>query len=310
MPDCSSSLGAIKEQKMSEKRTILVTGATGQQGGAVAQALLRRGHAVRALARNPDSAAARALAAKGAEVMAGSFDEPATITTAARGAHAGFLMGNFYEAGFDGETRQGIEAANAMQAAGIGHLIYSSVGSANRATGIPHFESKFRVEQHIRTLGVPFTISAPVAFMENVAAPWAVDSLRAGKMAFMLPPERTLQLVSLHDIGEFAASLVERREGVFGQRFDIAGDEVTGPEQASALTAVVGKPITYQQIPLAVVRQQSEDTAFMAEWFDKVGYSADIAALRRDFPEVGWLRFAEWARQADWSVLDQPQKQT
>jgi uncharacterized protein YbjT (DUF2867 family) len=293
---------------MTEKRTVLVTGATGQQGGAVAHALLRRGHAVRALTRNPDSAAGRALAAKGAEVVAGSFDEPATIEAAARKADTGYLMGNFYESGFEGETRQGIDGTDAMKAAGIGHLIYSSVSSANRATNIPHFESKFRVEQHISTLGVPFTISAPVAFMENVSAPWALDALRGGTLAFPLPPERTLQLVSLHDVGEFVASLVERREAVFGRRFDIAGDEVTGREQASSLAAVVGKTIAYQQIPLSIVRQQSEDTAIMAEWFDRVGYSADIGALRRDFPEVGWQRFAEWAKQADWSVLDQPAK--
>ena len=293
---------------MSEKRTILVTGATGQQGGAVAHALLRHGHAVRALTRKPDGEAARALAASGAQIVAGSFDEPATITSAARGADAGYVMGNFYEAGFDGETRQGAEALDALKAAGVSHLIYSSVGSANRGTKIPHFDSKFRVEQHLSTLGVPFTISAPVAFMENVAAPWTLDALRGGTLTGVLPPERALQLVSLHDIGEFVASLVERREKVFGQRFDIAGDEVTGPQQAASLTDAIGKPIAYQQIPLSVVRQQSEDTAIMAEWFDKVGYSADIAALRRDFPEVGWQRFADWAKQADWSVLDKPAK--
>jgi uncharacterized protein YbjT (DUF2867 family) len=289
---------------MSEKRTVLVTGATGQQGGAVAHALLRHGHTVRALTRKPDGAAAQALAAKGAQVVVGSFDEPATITAAARGADAGYLMGNFYEAGFDGETRQGIEAADALKAAGVGHLIYSSVGSANRATKIPHFDSKFLVEQYVRSLGVPFTISAPVAFMENVVAPWALDALRRGALAGVVPPERALQLVSLHDIGEFVASLVGRREAVFGQRFDIASDEVTGPEQARDLAAAIGKPVAYQQIPLSAVRQQSEDTAIMAEWFDKVGYSADIAALQRDFPEVGWQRFAEWAKQEDWSVLD------
>jgi uncharacterized protein YbjT (DUF2867 family) len=293
---------------MPEKRTVLVTGATGQQGGAVAHALLRRGHAVRALTRKPDGPAARALAASGVQVLAGSFDDEATIVAAARGADVGYLMGNFYEAGFDGETRQGIQAADAMKAAGIGHLIYSSVGSANRATKIPHFDSKFLVEEHIGNLGVPFTISAPVAFMENVAAPWALDTLRGGTLAGVLPPERPLQLVSLHDIGEFVVSLVDRREAVFGQRFDIAGDEVTGPEQARHLAAAIGRPLAYQQIPLIAIREQSQDTATMAEWFEKVGYSADIAALRRDSPEVVWQRFSEWAAQEDWSFLDRPTK--
>ncbi len=293
---------------MPEKRTILVTGATGQQGGAVAHALLRRGHAVRALTRKPDGPAAKALTSAGAQIVAGSFDEPATIVAAAHGVDSAYLMGNFYESGFDGEARQGIAAAEAMKTAGVGHLIYSSVGSANRATKIPHFDSKFLVEEHIRTLGVPFTISAPVAFMENLVAPWALGALRGGTLAGVLPPERALQLVSLHDIGEFVVSLVDRRESVFGRRFDIAGDEVTGSEQARDLAAAIGKPVAYQQIPLEAVRQQSEDTAIMAEWFDRVGYSADITGLRRDFPEVVWQRFSDWARQENWSLLDQPAK--
>ena len=293
---------------MSQKRTVLVTGATGKQGGAVADALLARGHTVRALTRNPDNAAARALAARGAEIAVGSFDEPATIVAAARGVDAGFLMTNVDQQDFAGETRQGIAGANAMKTAGIGHLVYSSVASANRATGIPHFDSKYGVEQHLQTLGVPFTISAPVAFMENVTAPWGLDALRNGTFAFMLAPEKTLQLVSVGDIGEFAAGLFERREAVFGKRFDIAGDAVTGVEQAGVLSSVLGKPITYQEIPLSMVRQQSEDTALMAEWFAKVGYSADMTALRRDFPDVGWHTFADWAKQADWSVLDRPKQ--
>lgn len=287
---------------MTSKRSILVTGATGQQGGAVARALLSRGHRVKALTRKPDSDAARQLASAGAVVVAGDLADAASVVSAAKDVDTMFLMGNSYEAGLEEETRQGILAADAAKAAGIGHLIYSSVADADKQTGIPHFESKYQVEQHVRQLGIPYTISAPVAFMENAVAPWSIDALRQGIHAFAMQPKRVVQLVALADIGAFVAALVERRERVFGKRFDFAGDELSGEEQAQTLSDAIGRPIQYQEIPIAVARQQSEDAALMFEWFDRVGYDVDIATLHREFPEVRWHGFADWARAFNWSA--------
>jgi len=289
---------------MSNIRSVLVTGATGQQGGAVVRALIARGHRVKALSRNPDSDGAKRLAAAGVEVVAGDLDDGASVVKAASGVDTMFLMGNSYEAGVEAETRQGILAADAAKAAGIGHLIYSSVGDADKKTGVPHFDSKYLVEKHVAGLGIPYTISAPVAFMENTVAPWAIGGLRQGVYAAALPPARLLQQITLDDIGAFVAVLAERREQVFGKRFDIAGDELSGEQQAKILSEALGRPIRYQELPIAAIRQQSEDTALMFEWFDRTGYDADIAALRRDFPEVGWHRYADWAKGFDWSVVD------
>jgi uncharacterized protein YbjT (DUF2867 family) len=289
---------------MSNKRSVLVTGATGQQGGAVAHALLSREHRVKALTRKPDSDAARRLASAGAEIVVGDLGDAASIAKAANSVDTMYLMGNGYEAGVEEEIRQGIIAADAAKAAGVGHLIYSSVADADKKTGIPHFESKYLVEKHVAELGIPYTISAPVAFMENFVAPWSIGGLSQGTHAFAMPPKRVLQLVALADIGAFVAALVERREQAFGKRFDFAGDELSGEEQAKILSQAIGRPISYQEIPIAVARQQSEDTALMFEWFDKVGYDADIAALRKDFPEVRWHSFVDWACAFDWSVLD------
>ncbi|MBY5915254.1 NmrA/HSCARG family protein [Rhizobium leguminosarum] len=289
---------------MSNTRSVLVTGATGQQGGAVVRALIARGHRVKAISRRPESDGAKRLAAAGVEVVAGNLDDGASVVKAAEGVDTIFLMGNSYEAGTDAETRQGIAAADAAKAAGISHLIYSSVADAHKKTGIPHFDSKYLVEKHIAGLGIPYTISAPVAFMENTVAPWAIDGLRQGVYAAALPPARVLQQVTIDDIGAFVATLAERREQVFGKRFDIAGDELSGAQQAKILSEVLGRPITYRELPIAAIRQQSEDTALMFEWFDRTGYDADIAALRRDFPDVGWHSYADWARGFDWSVLD------
>jgi uncharacterized protein YbjT (DUF2867 family) len=289
---------------MTTKLSVLVTGATGQQGGAVARALLSRGHRVKALTRKPDSDAARRLASAGADVVAGDLGNAASVLEAAGDVDTMFLMGNSYEAGTEQETRQGIIAADAAKAAGVGHLIYSSVADANKKTGIPHFESKYLVERHVAGLGIPYTISAPVAFMENTVAPWSIGGLRQGTHAFAMPPKRVLQLVALVDIGAFVAALAERRETVFGKRFDFAGDELSGEEQAKILSQAIGRPIDYQEIPIAAIRQQSEDAALMFEWFDRVGYDADIAALQSDFPEVHWHSFTDWARGFDWSALE------
>ncbi|MBA5804237.1 NmrA/HSCARG family protein [Rhizobium changzhiense] len=289
---------------MSNIRSVLVTGATGQQGGAVVRALIARGHRVRAISRKPDSDGAKRLAAAGVEVVAGNLDDGVSVVKAASGVDTMFLMGNSYEAGVEAETRQGILAADAAKAAGIGHLIYSSVGDADKKTGIPHFDSKYLVENHVAGLGIPYTISAPVAFMENTVAPWAIDGLRQGVYAAALPPARVLQQITIDDIGAFVAVLAARREQVFGKRFDIAGDELSGEQQAKILSEVLGRPIRYQELPIAAIRQQSEDTALMFEWFDRTGYDADLSALRRDFPEVGWHRYADWAKGFNWSVLD------
>jgi uncharacterized protein YbjT (DUF2867 family) len=140
--------------------------------------------------------------------------------------------------------------------------------------------------------------------MENIIAPWSVGALRQGTYALAMPPKRVLQLVALADIGAFVAVLAERREQVFGKRFDLAGDELSGEEQTRLLSHAIGRPISYQEIPIAAARQQSEDVALKFEWFDRVGYDADIAALRRDFSEVRWHSFADWAREFDWSVLE------
>jgi uncharacterized protein YbjT (DUF2867 family) len=288
---------------MSNKRSVLVTGATGQQGGAAADALLRRGHEVIALTRNPESQRARDLVERGASLAVGDFSDPDSLVRAARGTDAAYAMMTPFEAGIEAEIAQGLALIEALKAAGVGHLVLGSVANADQATGIPHFDSKYEVEKHLASLGLAYSIVAPVYFMDNLLAPWSLPALKAGKLAMALPADRPLQQVAVRDIGAFAAALIERREAVFGQRFDIAGDELTGSEAAAIVAAASGREIGFESFPPEVLRAESEDLALMFEWFDRVGYSADIEALRRDFPEVPWLSFADWAGQQDWRVL-------
>src|SRR5882757_9166326 len=152
---------------MTQKFTVVVTGATGKQGGEVARGLLERNHKVRAVTRDPNSSQAKALADAGATLVATSLEDTAGITKALEGATSLFAMTTPF-GGTDAEIRQGVAAADAAKAAGV-HLVFTSVGSANRQTDVPHFDSKYEVEKHIAKVGARATILAPVAFMENLS---------------------------------------------------------------------------------------------------------------------------------------------
>jgi uncharacterized protein YbjT (DUF2867 family) len=284
--------------------TVLVTGATGTQGGALSRRLLERGHRVRALTRKPEAPAAQALRKLGAEPVAGNFEDRESLVRAMTGVDAVFIMSTPFEAGMEAETRQGIAAADAAKAAGVKHLVYTSVAGANQKTGIPHFDSKARVEEYLQKLGVPYTVLAPVFFQENLVSPLWLPAMKSqGVLPMALPARRKLQQISAAEIGAFAALVLERRAEFLGKRIELASNELTGEEVAQVLSRASGKEIRYVELPLAQVRAMSEDMALMFEWFDKVGYSADIAALRRDYPEVGWRSFEEWARALDWKAL-------
>lgn len=289
---------------MSDSKHIPVTGATGQQGGSVVRALLARRHKVRALTRNADSPTAKALAEQDVEVVVGEFTDHDSLVNAFTGVDGVFAVSTPFEQGVDGETAQGIALVDAAKTAGVGHFVYTSVGSADRNTGIPHFDSKYKVEEYLAASGLKYTIIAPVFFMENVLAPWVLPGLKDGKFSQAMPGTRSLQQIAVADIGQFAAAIFERGEAVFGKRYDIAGDEISGDEEAAVLSKVTGKDIRYVGFPPDAMREQNEDMALMYEWFDDVGYSIDFDALCREFPEVAWHDFETWAREQDWSVLD------
>lgn len=288
---------------MSGKKTVLVAGATGNQGGAAANALLQRGHNVVALTRNPKSDNAQALAARGASLAVGDFSDRDSLIRAAAGVDSAYAMTTPFETGIDAEIKQGNMLIEAMDAANVGHLVLGSVADANNNTGIPHFDSKFEVEKRLAASGLAYTIVAPVYFMDNALAIWGLPALKEGKLAMALPEDKALQQVSVKNIGEFAAAMIERREAVFGRRFDIAGDELTGSRAAAVIAKAAGREIRYEGFPPDFLRAQSEDLALMFEWFERTGYSADIEALRHDFPEVAWQSLQNWADEQDWSVI-------
>jgi uncharacterized protein YbjT (DUF2867 family) len=274
---------------------VLVTGVTGKQGGAVARRLLARGHEVRGITRNPESAAAKEIAKAGVELRKGDLEDRASIDAALEGVDAVFSMSTPFEKGMETETRQGITVADAAKAAGV-FLVYTSVGGADRQTKIPHFDSKYEVEKHIRSIGATATIIAPVYFMEN--AFFGREQLKQGIYATPLPPDRKLAQIAVADIAACAVSVLEHRDQHVGKRYDIGSDELSGNDAVAILSKVTGKPFKYFQVPMEMIRQRmGDDGARMYEWFERVGYTIDLAALRRDFPDVAWHTFEAWAKE-------------
>lgn len=273
------------------ERIILISGATGQQGGATARALAGRGFKIRALTRNPDSDAAKALAATGAELVKGDLDDEASLKAALAGAWGAYAVQNTWTAGVEGEEAQGHRFARAARTAGVQHFVYASVASADRKTGIPHFDNKSRVEDTVRSLGFPsYAIIRPVFFMENLPSPWF---LNGDKLVSALDPKTVLQMIAVSDIGQYGA-LAFTDERFKNLELDIAGDAATMPQTAAILSGALGRTIEYLQIPMSEIRKNSDDFALMLEWFEAVGYDVDIAATAKEYG-VKPTSLKEWA---------------
>lgn len=279
---------------------IAVIGATGQQGGAVARALLDRGAAVRALTRDPASPKAAALAERGAALVTGSPEDPAALDALFTGASAGFAMTTM--AGPDGTTGEivaGTAIAEAASRTSLPHLVFSSVGGAERGTGIDHFESKRRVEERIEELGLPATFLRPVYFMENLLG--GAVQVEDGTVVVRqpLPAGIPLQMIAVADIGRVAASALLGAE-VPGGAIEIAGDERTGEQIAAAFGEVAGLPARYEELPLESLAGLG-DAAAMFAWFrERPAYLGDLEGTRALDPEL--LDLPSWIRASGWSA--------
>lgn len=284
-----------------DKQTVLVTGATGQQGGAIARELLARKYPVRAMTRKPDSPAARALAALGAEVVAGDLDDASSLERVLRGAWGTFGVQNTWEAGVEREEEQGKRLAELARRAGVQHYVYASVGSAHRRTGIPHFDNKWRVEEAVRSLGFPsHVILRPVFFMENWASPWFLPGIKEGHLAIGLAADVRLQQIAVADIGKYGALAFDRADELNGQAIDIAGDALTPVEVASLISEAAGRPVRHVRVPIEEVRKFSGDYAAMLEWFETVGYDVDIDGTAARFG-IAPTRFLDWVGTVRWT---------
>jgi uncharacterized protein YbjT (DUF2867 family) len=282
---------------------VAVTGATGAQGGATARALLAAGRPVRALTRDPLSPAAVELRDLGADLVRADFDDRDSLLAALDGAGALFAMSTPFGTDLDTEVRQGVALLDAAKAAGsVRHIVFTSAMNADRGTGIPHFDSKWRIEQHLATLGVPWTVLGPGAFMENYANGWTLESLRQGGFAIPMPLDSPLPVIAAADIGAFAAVALGDPARYAGRRIELASQWATPTRIAAAISAASGREIRAREVPLEVVETHSADLAAMFRYFQQVGLEVDVPGLRARHPQIAWHTIETWAAARTWDL--------
>jgi len=282
-------------------KTILVTGATGRQGGAVIRRMQPNGWKLRAMTRNTGSAVARDLACQGIEVVQADLEDTGSLERAMRSVYGVYSVQDYWAVGAKREIQQGRNLADAAMRVGVEHFVYSSVGGAERKSGIEHWESKWEVEQHIRKLGLQATVLRPVAFMENYYIDQVEIGVLKGKLMDPIRADKPYQTIATEDIGAFAALAFERPKDFIGQELEIAGSELTNPEAAQVFSRVLGKPVKFQKLPMVMVRLVlGKEFYQMFRWFNEHGFNADIADLRRRYPEVQLQTLEDWLRHEGW----------
>jgi uncharacterized protein YbjT (DUF2867 family) len=284
-------------------KTVLVTGATGHQGGAALRHL-RRKFPLRVLVRNLDKRETLSLAGPGVELVRGDLEDRPSLKGAMDGVYGTYSVQSSDDT--EAEVWQGINVVDAAITQAIGHLVYSSVAGADQQTGIPHFESKNRVEQHIHASGIRSTILCPVFFMENWFH-WK-DQLVAGRLELPLQPETRLKMLAVDDIGAFVALAFEHPGKWIGRTFEIAGDELSMTQLTQAFSRMLGHAVKYVQLPWEDFERRIDPAHFkMFQWLDRVGFHIDIPAVRQELRELHtferWLQ-TTWRAQVPAEPLE------
>ena len=286
---------------MTQDGTILITGATGRQGGSVVRHMLAKDWKLRALTREPGGGAARNLIDRGVEVVRGDLEDPSSLEKAVQGVRGIYSVQDFWAVGAKREVQQGKNLADAAKKTGVAHFVFSSVGGAERNSGIDHWESKWEVEKYIRSLGLPATMLRPAAFMENYYIDQVEIALLKGKLMDPIRANKPYQTIATDDIGGFAALAFERPREFIGAELEIAGSELTNPEAAQVFSGVLGKPVKFQKLPMPMVRVVlGKEFYQMFRWFNEHGFQANIPELRRRYPDVRLQTLEEWLRGEGW----------
>jgi uncharacterized protein YbjT (DUF2867 family) len=257
-----------------QKKIIAVVGATGAQGGGLASAILADpdgGFAVRAITRKPDSDKARALAAKGAEVVAADLDDFESLRKAFAGAHGAFCVTNFWEHfSPEKEMEQAKTQAQAAKAAGVKHVIWSTLEDTRikvplsdqrmptlkEKYKVPHFDAKGASDNAFRAAGVPTTFLLTSFYWDNLIYFGMGPKAGAdGKLSFVLPMgDKKLPGISAEDIGKCAYGIFKQGEVFIGKTVGIAGEHLTGAQMAEALARSLRQPVAYNAVPPEVYR--------------------------------------------------------
>jgi len=277
-----------------ESKTIFVTGVTGHQGGAVARSLINAGFKVKGLTRNASSLAAQILKKLHIEIVQGDLNDPDTFRNHIRGAYGIFTVLS-YDNGVTKEIRQGVDMANLARQYEIKHFLYSSVIGADLNTGIPHWESKFKIENHIKQINIPYTIIRPVSLFENFLIPQVKSRIIKGKLPSPVNKDVTQQFISSRDIGEITAAIFMDPGKYWGKTVTIAAEQMDMKQVAVTFSEALGKEIKYQKLPMLITRLvMGKDLFKMFKWVNEndAVFLKDLDAFRKEYPNLTGLK--EW----------------
>jgi uncharacterized protein YbjT (DUF2867 family) len=278
------------------KRKVLITGATGKQGGSVVRHMLGKGWSLAALTRDPKSRAAQALVQNGVEVVQGDMEDASSLDGCLRGVYGVYSAQDYWSVGARREVLQGKNLADAAKKAGVEHFVYGSVGGAERNTGIPHWESKWEIEKHMRKLGLPATVFRPVAFMENYYVDQVEIGILQGTLYDPVHADKPWQTIASDDIGGFVSLAFERPKDFMALELEIAGSELTSRQAADVFGKVLGRPVKSQEVPIPPAKELQQ----MFHWFNEKGFNANIPQLHRKYPEVRLRTLEQWLYDEGW----------
>jgi uncharacterized protein YbjT (DUF2867 family) len=286
------------------KLSVLVVGAMGRQGSAVARGLLNAGHNVHALTPDLTHPVATALRLRGARLAWANPDNESQMRDAVDGIDTVVAIASGSGDTADTHLRRGLLIAELARSAHVSHLIYASAMNAWRITGVPQLDCRHEVEQYIHTTGVPATIICPAFYMENLLTGWWLDHLRRGELAMPISATRKLQQVTRLDVARFVRRVVERPEAFIGRRLCLASDELTPVEMAATLARAAGRSVHYVRPDPDVLRTAYPDLAGIFEVIDREPGCADVTALRAEYPDVNWHTLHGWATRQEWALLN------
>ena len=282
---------------MNLTQKFLITGGTGNQGGAICRRLLSNGNRVIALTRNPESQAAKELVKLGAQVEAADLNKADSYR-----AHLTGVSGVFSVQALNKDTAQEIRQGNTLAdecvAAQVPHLLYTSVAGADQETGIAHFESKYVIESHLKELPISHTIIRPTSFCENMLNPRVKNSILKGKLVMPLNRDTVQQYISMHDLGIIGAQILQNPQQYQNQVITLATDQMSMEELTHLFEEELNRKMKYQKLPGLVTRlAMGKELTKMFKWMDqnKFTFAKDIGAIKDEFNELMDMR--SWIRQ-------------
>lgn len=282
-------------------KTILVIGATGRQGGAVIEHLLKSDFNIKALSRTPESVSAKHLISKGITVVKGDMSNLHSLNEAMKDCYGVFSIQNYFECGAEKEILFGKNLADAAKQSKVSHFVYSSVCNADSNTGVPHFETKIKIERYIKSIDLPYTIVRPVKFMENYYIPQVFKGILSGKLFDSIKSGKKHQMIALDDIGKYVADAFSNPEKYLNKTIEIAGDELTNEEVAQTMSEVLGINVKFKRLPLFIVKLlMDKELYLMFNWFYDKGFTANLEETKSNFPSVRVTTLKEFLLNEKW----------